>query len=266
MPREQGRLPVWQMIREAVENLGGKASHREIKDYIWKKYGELNESTLRCQILICTVNRRSRVNYPENEKPRVANSKYDFLFATGRGEVELYDPEKHGIWEIRKDETGKLTVGQVQGGYLEDETTEDGYEEQRSLSFPFESHLRDFIVKNIKDIKIDGRRLELYIDKSGCDGVEYPTDVGIIDILALDEGGNFVVLELKVDRGADSAIGQLSRYMGWVKKNLSEGRKVKGVIVTRKVDEKLRYAASVIPDISLFEYQLEFKINEVSLD
>ena len=84
---------VWQMIKETVENLGGKATYSEIKDYIRNKYGEVNESTINCQIIVCTVNHPSRIHYPENKKPRIANSRYDFLFSTGykyrRGEVEL---------------------------------------------------------------------------------------------------------------------------------------------------------------------------------
>ena len=74
---------VWQMIKEAVESLGGKATYSEIKDYIWEKYGKVNESTINCQIIVCTVNHPSRIHYPENKKPRVANSRYDFLFSTG---------------------------------------------------------------------------------------------------------------------------------------------------------------------------------------
>jgi hypothetical protein len=81
------------MIKEAVENLGGMATYSEIKDYIRNKYGEVNESTINCQIIVCTVNHPSRIHYPENKKPRIANSRYDFLFSTGykyrRGEVEL---------------------------------------------------------------------------------------------------------------------------------------------------------------------------------
>lgn len=107
--------------------------------------------------------------------------------------------------------------------------------------------------------------MKIYVDEQGRDGIEYPTDVGPIDILAIDEEGNFVVFELKLSRGADRAMGQLSRYMGWVKRNLSKGKKVKGVIIAKKVDEKLKYAASVIPDITLFEHELDFKIREVSI-
>ena len=33
-----------------------------------------------------------------------------FLFTTSPGQVELYNPEKHGIWEIAEDDYGKLIV------------------------------------------------------------------------------------------------------------------------------------------------------------
>ena len=76
---------------------------------------------------------------------------------------------------------------------------------------------------------------------------------------------NFVVFELKLSRGADKAVEQISRYMGWVKQNLAKDEGAKGVIVAKKVDEKLKYACSIIPDLSLFEYELNFKIQGVSI-
>ncbi len=261
------KLYVWQMIKEAVENIGGKATYSEIKEYIKDKYGEVNESTINCQIIVCTVNHPSRIHYPENRNPRIANSKYDFLFSTGRGRVELYDPEKHGTWEIRKDEYGKLIVAQAGldefSGVGE---VVDITEDEKDLLFPVESHLRDFIAQNINSIKVNGRTLRLYIDEFGRNGVEYPTEVGLIDILAIDNNENFIVFELKLSRGVDRALGQILRYMGWIKRNLANGRRVKGVIVAKYVDEKLKYAASVTPEISLFEYKLNFKIKEVSID
>jgi len=66
---------VWQMVKEAVQNLGGKATYSEIKDYIRNKYGAVNESTINCQIIVCTVNHPSRIHYPENKKPRVATAR-----------------------------------------------------------------------------------------------------------------------------------------------------------------------------------------------
>jgi len=76
---------------------------------------------------------------------------------------------------------------------------------------------------------------------------------------------NFVVFELKRSRGADKAVEQISRYMGWVKQNLAKNEGAKGVIVAKKVGEKLKYGASIIPDLNLFEYELNFKIQELSV-
>lgn len=94
------RPPVWKMIKEATEKLGGEAYHREIISYIKKKYGPANENTIRSQITICTVNVPSRINFPENAKPHKCNSRYDFLYSVGRGEVVLYNPSIHGELRI----------------------------------------------------------------------------------------------------------------------------------------------------------------------
>ncbi len=103
---------VWQMIKKAAENLGEQFSNTDIKNYILEKYGDININTIDTQIIVCTVNHDSRIHNQENKKPRIANSKYDFLYRIekGKGELELYDPGKHGIWEIREHESGKLKV------------------------------------------------------------------------------------------------------------------------------------------------------------
>ncbi|MDQ3328782.1 MAG: endonuclease NucS, partial [Chloroflexota bacterium] len=94
---------------------------------------------------------------------------------------------------------------------------------------------------------------------------EYPTDAGPIDILAVDEVGNFVVFELKLSKGPDRAIGQIARYMGWVQAKLANGKTVSGVIVSSVAYEKLKYAASIIPQVTLLEYEMRFDVHEVTL-
>jgi len=138
-------------------------------------------------------------------------------------------------------------------------------EEADELLFPLESHLRDFITRNIGSIKPHGRTLRLYVAPSGRSGIEYPTDIGQIDILAEESNGDFVVFELKLSRGPDRAVGQALRYMGWVKKHLAASKNVSGVIVAHDIDEKLRYAVSVAPNVSVFEYKVKFDLNQVSL-
>ena len=255
---------IWQMVKDAVEKLGGKATYSDIKKFIFETYGEVNENTINCQIIVCTVNHPSRIHYPESKKPRIANTQYDFLYTVGRGQVELYDPEKHGVWEIKKDEYGKLIVSQA-GIEEPPDTGDETCVDETELLFPVESHLRDFIAQNIETIKIDDHNIKLYSDENDRDGVEYPTEVGPIDILAVDENGEFVIFELKLSKGIDKALGQILRYMGWVKFNLAKERKVKGVIVAKNIDQKLKYATSITPNISLFEYELNFKIQHVNL-
>ncbi|NFA42580.1 DUF91 domain-containing protein [Clostridium botulinum] len=260
---------VWQMIKEAMDNIGDKASYSDIKKYIHSKYGDVNDSTITCQIIVCTVNHPSRIHYPENNKSRTADTKYDFLYTTGRGQVERYNSEKHGIWEIKEDETGKLIVAEkndVKHG-INIETKETSVKkDSEEYYFPLESHLRDFIAQNIDTIKVNGKSLKLYVDDDGTDGIEFRTDVGIIDILALDEEDNFIIFELKLSRGNDATLGQILRYMGWIKANIAGDKEVHGVIVAKSIDDKLKYAVTQVRNITLFEYEINFNINPVSFN
>lgn len=251
------------MVKDAVTAIGGNVSYTEIRNYIKSKYGEIKDSTITCQIIVCTVNHPSRVHYPENNKPRIASSKYDFLFTTGRGHVELFKQDVHGIWEIQEDEFGKLTVSQAnQEGRLEEG---GNIASECDLSFPLESHLRDFIARNIESIKINGKSIRLYVDEFGKDGVEYQTEVGPVDILAVDEDNDFVVFELKLGRGSDKALGQLSRYMGWIKTHLAGNNRTKGVIVVKTASQNLKYSAIANSEISVFEYEMNFTVKPVDL-
>ena len=132
--------------------------------------------------------------------------------------------------------------------------------EQAETSFALEYQLRDFIVQNLGAISVQGKRLHLYVDPTGRDGTEFRTAVGPIDILANDDSGAFYTFELKRARSPDHSIGQLSRYMGWVKQTIGRDREVNGVIVAKTIPESLRYAVSIIPNVSLFEYEVSFKL------
>ena len=133
-------------------------------------------------------------------------------------------------------------------------------DELPEAEFTLEYQLRDFLAQNLETIPVDGKKLRVYVDPSERDGVEFPTEVGPIDILAVDETGAFVVFELKRARSPDRAIGQLSRYMGWVKQTVGKGQQVRGVIVAKTISQNLRYAVTVIPDVSLFEYEVRFTL------
>ena len=69
-----------------------------------------------------------------------------------------------------------------------------------------------------------------------------------------------MVFELKRARSPDHAIGQLSRYMGWITSTIGRGKKVRGVIVAKEIGQNLRYSVAVVPNVSLFEYEVKFEL------
>jgi hypothetical protein len=114
--------------------------------------------------------------------------------------------------EIRFTPPGAVQSATAIGSELGDD--QDGDSNTPETKFALEYQLRDFLAQNIGAIKVGGDLLSLFVDQTGRDGIEYPTAVGPIDILAVDSSGGFVVCELKRARSPDHAIGQLSRYMG----------------------------------------------------
>ena len=61
-----------------------------------------------------------------------------------------------------------------------------GDEEPPDADFTLGCQLRDFLAQNLEAISVEGKKLNLYVDPAGREGVEFPTDVGPIDILAVD--------------------------------------------------------------------------------
>ena len=96
------------------------------------------------------------------------------------------------------------------------------------------------------------------------DGQQYETEIGPIDILAVEpKSKSFVVIELKKGRPSDQVIGQILRYMGWVKKNLcTSGQDVKGLVICRDTDSKLSYALEMTNNIDVRYYSVSFKLRE----
>ena len=78
------RPPVREMIKNAVGELGGKASKNQIVQWISKKYGDVNHNTIRTQANACSVNQPSRIHLPECGKPRSFDPRYDFARNFGR--------------------------------------------------------------------------------------------------------------------------------------------------------------------------------------
>lgn len=107
-----------------------------------------------------------------------------------------------------------------------------------------------------------GKKYDLIIEEGVLLSQQFRTDIGPIDILAKDkQTGSYVVIELKRNQTSDDTVGQLARYMGWVKENKKD-KGVKGVIIAGQYDKKLDYAREMIPNIEVFIYQVDFKLSE----
>lgn len=138
--------------------------------------------------------------------------------------------------------------------------------------FVLEKHLEDFMVANFDTI-FRGE-LELYVepgDPEGNRGQQYPIvgedgkEIGRIDILAKERRtGSFVVIELKKGRESDRVVGQILRYMGWVQENLcDQGQKVRGLVICKDEDERLRYALKALPgNVSVKFYSVSFLLGD----
>jgi len=102
-----------------------------------------------------------------------------------------------------------------------------------------EKHIEDFYRNNLGLIESG---LKLY-KVGGRTGQQFETpDGGVIDLLTLSQGKSFVVIEFKRDKISDEAVGQILRYMGWVRKHLSPEKIVRGYIVAREFDRYMTYA------------------------
>lgn len=75
-----------------------------------------------------------------------------------------------------------------------------------------------------------------------------------------------MVIELKVSKGCDRVVGELLRYVGWIRDNLAEpNQQVCGIIVARKISNDLILATSVLSDIKLIEYELSVAIRQIDV-
>ena len=129
------------------------------------------------------------------------------------------------------------------------------------IQFQLEKHLEYFIIENWEKINFF-KDYEIFIDENNDQGLQYITDIGKIDILCVNKNTNdIVIIELKKDRGSDDAVGQILRYIGWVEEHLANHKQnVKGIILSRKRDEKLKYAVQATDKISYHSYEIKFKI------
>lgn len=135
------------------------------------------------------------------------------------------------------------------------------------MSFPFESLLEKFLLENWERTPLAKEWGVFSTPDDPEAGNQYPTDVGRIDILAIDKTQTrFLVVELKRNQSTDQTVGQILRYIGWVNKHLAkDGQSVEGLIIAHKVEKEAYYAISTLPNIRMMAYEVEFRLKECRL-
>jgi hypothetical protein len=131
---------------------------------------------------------------------------------------------------------------------------------ERSISsFALEKHLEEYILKNWKYTPF----ATLYELKE--DSQQFPTATGPLDILAYkrDRKG-FLAIELKRGSASDAVVGQILRYMAYIKKGIAQnGLEVKGCIIATEKDQGLDHALEMIEDVDFYQYKIDFSLKKI---
>jgi endonuclease len=235
-----------QLLTEYLqENLkpGQTIEREQIVKWFKEKYHKIKSNTVGCHIIKFTTNHKTRIHYG-------ARPQHDMLYQLPNKLLRLYDGEKD-----------------PKPIYSDEDVTEPDADEKEpeiaSSEFAYESHLRDYLKNNLHKIE---QGLHLYTDEEdeNITGIEFDAGGKRIDILAIDKDEDFVVIELKVSKGYEKSLGQLLRYKGWVRKNLADGQKVRGIVIAKEISEDLKLAASETADIDLFEYDLKIDLRKMN--
>ena len=243
IPPKQG----FGLIERKIITEGGHFTRHEIISWFNNKYPKIKRGTITAHLILLSTNAPSRVHYKVK-----STGEHDLLFQVDSSNFRLYDKEKDPQPIYEKDNITNSFA-------IDDEDVED----KESKKFAYEKDLQNYLFKNLHEIE-DG--LRLYEDEE-INGIEFPVGRRFIDILAIDRGNNFVVIELKVSRGSDKTIGQLLYYMAWIEKEHAEqGQTVRGVIVANNISEDLKLASSRLSHVELFEYNLSFTLNKIRKD
>lgn len=137
--------------------------------------------------------------------------------------------------------------------------TDDSIEDPSA--FAMEKHLEEFLIENWSQTEL-GKNYDLFTEDGEIIGQQYDTEIGTIDILGISKDKKtLLVVELKKGRASDVVVGQIQRYMGFIKEELLEpDQEVKGIIIALDDDKKIRYALSVANNIDFYRYEIDFKL------
>lgn len=254
------KLLMRDFAREKLEK--GQVFHQRLaREWFAERFPKLDPHTVEMHVDGMSVNNVARRRNHLHIKP---GSQHDLFWKIGPGQYRLWDPatDPKPVYG-RGAETPMIDVTASAEAEAADEHEEVEEEIEREITasareFAFERDLKNYLARNLNQLEPG---LRLY-EEEGFSGIEFPVGGRYIDILAVAQDGAFVVVELKVSRGYDRTLGQLMRYMGWVREKLAGDKPVRGIIVASGITEDLKIATWV-PDVKLVEYEISFRLKQV---
>lgn len=99
------------IVLSAVRDMAAPVSEREIEDYLSLRGINLPFATIEAELQAGSVNNDQRLYYsPDISLPPLNNCDRDLFYRLQSGAIELYDPKRHGVWEIYTSDSGRPRV------------------------------------------------------------------------------------------------------------------------------------------------------------
>lgn len=205
----------------------------------------------------------STVNLPSSRHYPTAR-RYAFLFRLDDGRYRLWNPATDGNWRVTLNGVERLDEDPPA---MPDEADVPAiFPVAEGSSSGALSLERDLEACILSCVSLLGSDLRL-CDDARVKAQQFDTGiVGRLDLLAIDERGRFVVIELKAGTADDRVCGQVLRYMGWVRLKLAKpGDAVRGIIVAHDFTDGIKYAAAAIPQLQLKRYTVSFRFEDAAV-
>jgi hypothetical protein len=214
----------------------------KINSWFMQKYPLIKPGTISAYLIKLSTNAPSRIHHIVDK-----NGRDDLFYQIDGKRFRLYDPTSDPSPIYTRSQEEEIIQTEIENSTEENE-------------FAYEHDLQNFLAKNLFLIE---NGLKLYMEEE-ISGLEFPVGNRYIDILAIDKDHNYVVIELKVSRGYDRVVGQILRYMAWIRKNhADQNQKVRGIIIAREITEDLLLACSETQNVDLFEYSLSVSLKKI---
>lgn len=242
------RVLIKEMIAELAPHLDKTFSREDATNWFKDRYPKINVGTITAHLIRFSINAPSRLHH----NPRVDE---DMLYQINSSRFRLFNPETDGL--------PLHSIADVSNIIDNKKVAASDAVSAETSAFAYEKDLQNFLAKNLTKLESG---LRLYTEE-GITGLEFPVDGRFIDILAVDDKNNLVVVELKVSKGHERVVGQILRYMAWIEKNLAEAdQKVRGIIVAREISEDIKLACMYLPQVKVYEYQLSVNLSPVKIE